>query len=63
LEAAIMLDPDKIPTDDEIAEFISMTAADLRFEMRNGALFAIKKTDGEAMRVRSDSLEGWLYCR
>lgn len=31
--------------------------------MRNGALFAIEKSSGEAIRVRSDQFEGFMYGR
>ncbi len=59
-----MLTPDKKPTPEEMAALIGVTAASLRFEMRRGALFAIEKSShGEAMRVRSDSFEGFMYGR
>jgi hypothetical protein len=49
--------------DDTMDKFLRSAAAELRFMMQRGKLAAIELSSGEAMIVRSDAFQGWLWFR
>lgn len=53
---------DKKPGPSEMAACVRALGAKLNFEIRDGMLFAIETSYGEAMRVRSGRFQCWCWC-